>query len=268
MYSIIALDLDGTLTRNDKSISPHTRQTLLDAQQRGLKVVLASGRPTNGMTYIADDLQLSEYGGVVLAYNGGEITDWRTKEVLYRVAFPADRIQHLYDQVKAAGFHIMTYVGREIWTEEVDQYIVRSSERNRMQIRLVDNFVDAVRDVPIAKCMITGDPELLCEFEKRVVDHSDPDIIGYRSEDFYLEFVPKGIDKGRCLQKVLDHYNAKREQLIACGDGYNDLSMIEFAGLGVAMANAKEPLKKAADFITLSNEDDGVAYVVEKFSLI
>lgn len=86
----------------------------------------------------------------------------------------------------------------------------------------------------------------------------------YRSEPFFLELVPQGIDKARSLAVLLDELGMTREQMVAIGDGYNDLSMIRFAGMGVAMANAQEPVKKAADYITLSNDEDGVAAAVEK----
>ena len=89
----------------------------------------------------------------------------------------------------------------------------------------------------------------------------------YRSEAFYLELNPPAIDKANSLRMLLKHLNLTKDEMIACGDGFNDLSMIEFAGLGIAMANAKQPVKDVADFITLSNEEDGVAYAVEKFIL-
>ena len=89
----------------------------------------------------------------------------------------------------------------------------------------------------------------------------------YRSEPFFLELLPLGIDKAKCLEKLLERMQIDRKNVIACGDGFNDLSMIEFAGLGVAMANAQQVVKNAADYITLSNEEDGVAAVVEKFFL-
>ena len=87
----------------------------------------------------------------------------------------------------------------------------------------------------------------------------------YRSEPYFLELVPPGIDKARSLAVLLEKLNMKKEEMVAIGDGYNDLSMIKFAGLGVAMGNAQEPVKKAADYITLSNDEDGVAVVVERF---
>lgn len=89
----------------------------------------------------------------------------------------------------------------------------------------------------------------------------------YRSEPFFLEILPKGIDKAASLERLLAHIGMTREQMIACGDGYNDLTMIQYAGLGVAMENAVLPVRKAADFITYSNNDDGVAHVVEKFMM-
>ena len=89
----------------------------------------------------------------------------------------------------------------------------------------------------------------------------------YRSEPYFLEIMPKGIDKAQSLERLLETIGLGREQMIACGDGYNDLTMIRYAGLGVAMENAILPLKNVADYITLSNNDDGIAHVVEKFML-
>lgn len=89
----------------------------------------------------------------------------------------------------------------------------------------------------------------------------------FRSDPFFLEILPAGIDKAYGLQKLIDVLGIKREEVIACGDGYNDITMVKFAGLGVAMGNAVEQTKAAADYITLSNDDDGVAAVVEKFIL-
>lgn len=273
-YKIIALDLDGTLTRSDKKISPHTREVLIEAQEKGTKVVLASGRPTNGMSFLADELKMDRFGGTVLAFNGGEIIDWQSKEVINQVVLPDEAIPELYSFAKEKGFAIMTYCGKEILTEaEGNRYIEQSAFRNRMQIRVVDKFVDATREWGrLPKCLIVGNPDLLAVFEKEMHEWAKgkvcmDSIDFFRSEPYYLEVVPKGIDKGQCLQMVLDHYGLQREELIACGDAYNDLSMIRFAGLGVAMGNGQECVKEAADYITDSNEADGVARVVEKLLL-
>lgn len=109
-----------------------------------------------------------------------------------------------------------------------------------------------------------GDPDELIKTESELSLRLQGRISVYRSEPFFLELVPQGIDKARSLAVLLDELGMTREQMVAMGDGYNDLSMIRFAGMGVAMANAQEPVKKAADYITLSNDEDGVAAAVEK----
>lgn len=274
MYKIIALDLDGTLTRSDKKISEHTRDVLIEAQKKGMKVVLASGRPTNGMGYLADELRMSEYGGTVLAFNGGEITDWETKKILNQVVLPDEALPLLHGFAKAKGFTIMTYCGKQIFTvEEGNKYVMQSAFRNRMEIVVVDDFLKATKEWgKLPKCMIVGAPDKLEKFEQEMHEYAKgqpllQNIDFFRSEPYYLEIVPKGIDKGECLQIVLDHYGMKRDELIACGDAFNDMGMIRFAGLGVAMGNAQDCVKAVADYITDSNENDGVAKVVEKFML-
>lgn len=271
-YKIIALDLDGTLTREDKTISPYTHDVLVEAQKRGVKVVLASGRPTNGMGYLADELGMKEYGGVVLAFNGGEITDWSNGNIIYKVSFPDDAVPILCDFARQRGLTIMTYCGKQIYTEASgNKFVEKSAFRNRMDINVVDDFLKATREWgTLPKCMIVGEPDKLADFEQELREYVKAfpvmeNVDFFRSEPYYLEIVPKGIDKGLCLAKVLEHYGMTREDLIACGDAYNDLGMIRFAGLGVAMGNAQECVKNAADYITDSNEADGVAKVVEMF---
>jgi Predicted hydrolases of the HAD superfamily len=137
---------------------------------------------------------------------------------------------------------------------------------NKMKIKQVDNFLSYV-DFPIAKCIITGDGDQLIALEKEMNNHLKGTMGVYRSEPFFLELVPNGIDKAQSLSILLDKLGMTKDEMVACGDGYNDLSMIQFAGLGVAMANAQLVVKEKADFITLSNEEDGVAHVIERFLL-
>ena len=111
--------------------------------------------------------------------------------------------------------------------------------------------------------MATG----LGELEKEMYEHLKDRMGVFRSEPYFLELVPKGIDKAQSLAVLLKEIGLTREEMIAIGDGFNDLSMIQYAGLGIAMANAQEVVKENADFITLSNEEDGVAYAAEKFIL-
>lgn len=265
LYKLLVLDIDGTLTKKDKTISAHTRETLINAQKDGLCLVLASGRPTYGIAPIAEELKMSEYGGYILSYNGGEIIDWTTRELLYANVLDDKVKPYLYRCAKENGFQILSYCDEYIVTEKADdEYVRHEAFLNKMPVREVPNFLDEVT-YKLPKCLIVGNPEPLHRLELEMAEHLKGKMGVFRSEPFFLELVPEGIDKAKCLKILIGKIGVDREEMIACGDGYNDISMIEFAGLGVAMANAQEPVRNAADYITLSNEEDGVAAVVEKF---
>ena len=266
-YRLLALDLDGTLTNSKKAITPHTRETLLKAQEKGVKIILASGRPTYGIVPLAEQLELQKYEGYILAYNGGEITDWKTKEVICKNLLDPEVLPYLYECAKKNDFAIVTYDGEYVLTEKPDdEYVLKEALLNVMKIKKVDNFLEAVKH-PIAKCLIVGDPTRLAVLEKEMYAHLKDRMGVFRSEPYFLELVPKGIDKALSLAGLLEKIGISREEMIAIGDGFNDLSMIKYAGLGIAMANAQDVVKENADFITLSNEEDGVAYAAEKFIL-
>ena len=267
-YKLLALDLDGTLTNSKKQITPHTLENLIRAQQeKGLKIILASGRPTYGVAPLANALQLDKFGGFILAYNGGEIINWRTHEIMYKNLLDHDVLPYLYECAKKNDFAIVTYENEYVLTEKPDdEYVLKEALLNVMKIKKVDNFLEAVRH-PIAKCLIVGEPTHLAILEKEMQEQLKDRMGVFRSEPYFLELVPKGIDKARSLSVLLEELELKREELMAAGDGFNDLSMVRFAGMGVAMANAQDVVKENADFITLSNDEDGVAYAVEKFIL-
>lgn len=266
-YKLLVLDLDGTLTNTRKEVTEHTRTTLIKAQEQGLKIVLASGRPTYGIAPLANLLQLDKYEGYVLSYNGGEIIDWKTGELLYKNLLDPEVLPYLYQCANDNHFAIITYDGEYVLTEYPDdEYVLKEALLNVMKIKKVDNFLKAVQH-PIAKCLIVGGPTRLAVLEKEMYNHLHDRMGVFRSEPYFLELVPKGIDKAQSLAVLLKEIGMTKDEMIAVGDGFNDLSMIKYAGLGVAMSNAQEVVKENADFITLSNEEDGVAHVVEKFIL-
>ena len=263
-YHLLVLDLDGTLTNSKKEISPRNLQTLLRLQQNGVRLVLASGRPTFGIAPLADALHMKEYGGFILSYNGGEIIEWGTGRLLYKNLLPDDVLPVLYTAAVRNNQAILTYDNEYILTENPDnEYVHKEAFLNRMKIRAVDDFLEAAPR-PLPKCLIVGDPDRLIRTEAELSLRLQGQISVYRSEPSFLELVPMGSDKAQSLSVLLDKLGLTREAMVAMGDGYNDLSMIKFAGMGVAMANAQEPVKQAAEYITLSNDEDGVAAAVEE----
>ncbi len=266
-YKLLVLDLDGTLTNSRKEITPQTLDTLIQAQKLGVKVVLASGRPTYGVAPIANKLQLADFEGYILSYNGGEIVDWKTKQVLYENILEPEILPYLYECAQKYNFAIVTYHNEFVITEHPeDEYVQKEAILNVMQLQKVSNFLNAIQ-FSVAKCMIVGEPSKLVLLEKEMYEHLKERMGVYRSEPYFLELVPKGIDKAQSLSILLKKLDISREEVIACGDGFNDLSMIKFAGLGVAMENAQDIVREHADYITFSNDNDGVAHVIKEFIL-
>lgn len=264
-YKLIVLDLDGTLTNSQKEISPRNREVLIRAQKRGIRLVLASGRPTYGIVPLATELQMEQFGGFILSYNGGEIIDWQTGNIVYENVLPDEIIPILYECAHTHQLSILSYDGTEIVTENPeDPYVIKEASLNKMNIRKAHNFLTELK-LPVPKCLIVGDPTQLLQVESELSIRLQGRINVFRSEPYFLELVPQGIDKALSLAVLLEKTQIQREEIMAIGDGYNDLSMIRFAGFGIAMENAQVPVKIAADYITLSNDEDGVAEAIERF---
>ena len=266
-YRAIALDLDGTLTNHEKVVTPKTREALLKAAAKGTVIILASGRPTYGIEPVAECLELNQRGGYILSYNGGNIVNAKTGEKLFSQFLPDEVIPELYAYAKEHGHALLGYAGNEIITEMPDdQYVKEESRINKMNIRKVDNLFESLEPHP-TKLLMTGDPTLMLKAEEELVEKLGDRMDIFRSAPFFLELVPKGIDKAKSLTRLLTKINLTPADLIAFGDGYNDLSMLKLAGMGVAMENAAPEVRAEADYVTLSNEEDGVAAALEHFNM-
>lgn len=266
-YSIIALDLDGTLTNSEKIITPRTFDALMKAQREGVRLVLASGRPTFSIAALANQLQLADYGGYVLSYNGGRIIDWCEKTVIFSQVVDQKLVPILYDFAEKAQLPIVTYLPEAILASKNEgEYLAEEARINGMPVVVAQNFVEEAMQISggSTKFLIPGEPELLIQLESEMKAALSEQMEVFRSAPFFLELPPKGIDKAQSLQRLLTHLGLERESLMAFGDGFNDLSMIQFAGQGVAMANAVEEVKSIADFVTTSNEEDGIAHALEQ----
>lgn len=265
---VLALDLDGTLTNDEKIVTPRTRAALDAAVEQGVTIVLASGRPTAGILPLAKELGLDKKGGCILAYNGGKIVDCRTGETLYQVQLPAEEVPKLCAFAAEQDVAILTYNTEGIVCErDRDEWANKECFTTKLPMIHVDDLAGYV-DYPICKMLITLDParrDAVCEEgRKRFAGRVDL----YPSSPFFIEAVPMGVAKDASLAALLERLGLTRENLMACGDGLNDRSMIEFAGVGVAMQNAEEAVKAAADYVTAAdNNHDGVAEAVEKFIL-
>lgn len=264
---ILVLDIDGTLTNSNKEITENTKKGIMNIQERGHIVMLASGRPTPGMKRYAQELELEKYGGYLLSFNGGRIINCRTGEIIYQRVLPPQAIPGLYRFAMDHDCGLITYFGDNIILgTRMDDYIRLESKINGMPVKQVDNFLDYV-DFEANKFLMTAPPEQAEKYVE-ILQEKYGDILSvYRSEPFFIEIMPKNVDKATSLDRMLETVGLTRENTICCGDGFNDMTMIEYAGIGVAMANAQPPVKEVADYITKSNDEDGIVHVIDKFIL-
>ena len=268
---VLALDLDGTLTNDNKEITARTRAALDAALAKGVTVVLASGRPTAGVTPVAQDLGLGQPGraGAILSYNGGAIVDCGPgHRVLWHQDLPAPMVPALCAFAKEQNVAIVTYNQEGIVTERPeDPWAQREGFTNKLPMIKVEDLAAYV-NYPVNKMLITLDPVRLPPVLKAGLERFNGQIDLYSSSPFFIEAVPLGVAKDHSLAALLDRMGLTRENLMACGDGMNDRSMIRYAGVGVAMANAEGPVKAEADYVTTAdNNHDGVAEAVERFIL-
>ena len=264
---VLALDLDGTLTNSQKEVTPRTRAALDAAIAKGVTIVLASGRPTAGVLPLAKELGLDKKGGCILSYNGGKIIDCRTGQTLVQHAFPADLIEPVCTFSRYWNVVPLTYDKNGIVTEDADAAYVKEEARiNKIPARQVENLPAEIQ-WPINKLLLVGDPVDMPHVEELMQQKFAGKLSIYRSAPFFIETMPLGVEKSASLALLLKNMDLGPENLMACGDGWNDLPMIRYAGMGVAMGNAVPEVKQAAKYVTADNEHDGVGLAVEKFIL-
>lgn len=267
-YKLLVLDVDGTLLNDAKEITKRTLSALLKIQQMGVRVVLASGRPSYGLMKVAKTLELGNYGGFILSYNGCQIINAQNGEILFERRISPEMLPYLEKKARKNGFALFTYHDNLILTNNSDdEHVLDEAELNDLVVIEEEEFSTAIDFAP-CKCMLVSDDEAaLVALEEHWKKRLSGVLDVFRSEPFFLEVVPCSVDKANTLGALLEHLGVKREEVMAIGDGTCDVAMLQLAGMGVAMGQAPDSVKACADYITASNEEDGVAAAVEKMIL-
>jgi Cof subfamily protein (haloacid dehalogenase superfamily) len=265
-YRAIATDLDGTLLRTDKSVSPRTRDAVLAAEDAGMLVVIATGRPPRWIAPVVD--QLGDRGLVVCA-NGASVYDPARHELVERTDLDPDVVRSIVDDV-AVRFPDALFGVEQGFEFAVDEAI----EHRHGDLRLMESWrlpgirigpIRSFLDRPVTKLIIRfpddtppGSPDAVAAVvgERALVTHS--------TSETFLELSHPDVHKAATVERLLLEAGVAPAEVVAFGDMPNDRELIEWAGLGVAVANAHPKLKAVADEVTASNDDDGVAQVIER----
>ncbi|MBE6053514.1 MAG: sugar-phosphatase [Clostridium sartagoforme] len=267
MYKLVAIDMDGTLLKEDKTISERTKNAIQSAREMGVTVVLATGRPIEGVSRYLEELNMYSDYDYVLSYNGALIQKTKSKEAVAKVALKGEDLHYLRNLSNELGVHIHAFSEEKgLITPKNSKYTEVEANINNIEIHEmnIDNISD---DEVIIKIMMIDEPEILGPAMEKLPKDVYEKYTVVRSTPFFLEFLNKEVNKGVGVEMLAKYLGIKREEVMTLGDAGNDLHMIEYAGLGVAMANAFDEVKKAADYITDTNENDGVAKAIEKFIL-
>ncbi len=275
MIKTILLDIDGTLTNSKKEITPLTKQALLNAQEKGIKLCLASGRATHGLWNLAHELKMDEYDGYLISYNGARVTNANETKEYFSNFLNKDRARELIRHL--SKFEELVYVleeGNYVITKDCFNNTITYKDKPfnvlkyeaRMNNLLIREEYDLLKylDHDTPKVLTYASPEYLRANYQEMMDGFD-DMNAVFSADFFFEFTNKGIDKGNVIKDVLsDKLGLKLEEMLAFGDAENDITMLKTVGLGVCMANGQDKAKEAADMICGDNDHDGIAYALEK----
>lgn len=266
----IFLDIDGTLTNSKKEITPKTLHALKAAQDKGIRLVIASGRPAKGLMKYGEILDMPAHHGLFVAYNGARIIDCENQEVLVDITMKPEDVKAVLHHVKQFDvIPIVTY-GEYMVVEDVYNCMVSDEGRkfnviayesrsNNYRLMEVENMEDFFEDFPVNKILTAGDSDYLAAHWQEMQAPFRDTLSCMFTSHFYYEYCSKGINKGTSLAQAMQELNILPEECMAFGDAENDISMIQYAGIGVAMGNASDDVKAAADEVTLSNEEDGIA---------
>jgi Cof subfamily protein (haloacid dehalogenase superfamily) len=264
-YSLLVLDVDGTLLNDKREITTSVLATLLKVQQMGVQIVLASGRSTHGLRPIARMLELDKYNGYILSYNGGQIIHMPTNELLFERRMNPEDIPYIAKQANNYHFALLTYHNDTIITNDARNiHVQEEALRNNMRLAETTDFMSRITFSP-CKCMLVSDDEAaLAHLENKLKRRLSGSLDVFRSETYFLEVVPPQINKADTLGVLMAKLSVPPEAVMAIGDGICDIGMIQMAGLGIAMGHADEKVKRCADYTTASNDEDGVAKAIEE----
>ena len=264
------LDMDGTTLDNARRISDKNMEALKKTILAGHEVVVTTGRPSASAGYLLKEHHLDEIGcRYVLAYNGGMLLDCVSNQVIFKKTLPLTYVKELADAARRRGIYIHTYGDDKVVTEREDENLAHYMNKTSMKAHVVKDIAEALKEEPCKMLAVDiKDHESLEVFKEEMKQWAKGKVDMYFSCPEYLEIVPIGVCKGEALKAFCKAHGIAVEHAVAVGDEGNDISMLQAAGIGCAVAHAMEEVKRAADYVTeRDNDQSAIAEVVEKFVL-
>lgn len=273
-YKLVCIDMDGTLLNGHSNISERNKDALKKAVKKGVQVAISTGRIFASADYFADLIGIKTD---LISCNGAYIKNRSTNEVIYNNTLTNEQVLKIHNSIKGHNFRIMYYTHDtaivdspfpENHTYNVTNKLVSDEKKVKFFITSDINKILEIYSNKIIKVICiddSDDKDTLFKVKDNLLKFSDIETVS--SGDNNFEIMQKDVSKGHAARILSEKLGIKQEEVICIGDNENDLSMIKFAGLGVAMGNGSDIVKEVADYITDTNVNDGVAKVIEKFIL-
>jgi len=264
MYKLIAIDMDGTLLKDDKTISIENYCAIQKAKEAGVKIVLATGRPLNGIKKYLSHLDLITEHDYTVVFGGAAVLNNKTEKIISRNILDLKDWNYLFSLSQKLKINIHVLTETSCITPKDNKYSNQEAAMNNIPL-IIDNPTNMKENLTLIKIMFIDEPALISEAISSLPKELYDKYTVVQSAPYYLEFLNINANKGLGVKALAKSLNIKQEEVICIGDAGNDTDMVLYAGLGVAMENGFEELKEVANFITLSNENHGVAHVINKF---
>jgi hypothetical protein len=265
-YNTLVLDCDGTLLNSKGMIDPLTKETLINLQEAGNRLILASGRPALGMIDFVKELQLDKFDSHYISFNGAEIFSAKNNEKIYERYLELDEQEKVYDFILSKDLTILTYHHEDIILSGEGPHVHEESRMTGMNEIIAPTYFEK-NENPHPKVMGVGDREIVEKYQKKYFDGFTEKTSVTTSQPYFIEFINSSVSKGAALKFLEDQFDFSLAHSIGVGDSHNDISLIEATAKGIGVHNAVDSLKEVADEVTQSNDELGVVEVVNKYFL-
>lgn len=264
-FKLLVLDVDGTLLNSNREISNRTVATLRKVQQMGIKVALSSGRPASGIKNLVEALDLKTYDGYLIVHNGSQVVSARTGEIVFERRIDSSMIPYLEKKSAKLGLTMAYYEGDEVVSTDISNpHIIDEAQMNGMRLRQEKSLSESMKEWPHEVILVHDDEQVILGLEDHMQRHLNGVMDTIHSNPYYLEVVGYQVGKSYAMSALVQKLGIEMEYVLAIGDGVADINMLQMAGVGVAMGNASEAVRRCADFTTLTNDQDGAALAIEK----
>lgn len=264
-YKLIVLDVDGTMLNSNREVTKRTVQTLRRVQQMGIKVALASGRPTYGILPLARQIDLDVYEGYIISYNGAQVMEAKDGQIIFERRIDPQMVPYIEKKARKMGLTMAYYDGNEVVSDDISNpHVADEAQMNGMSLRQDEMISVGMDDWPSEIMLVSDDEQALNSLEQHMQRHLAGVMDTIHSNPYYLEIVGYQVGKSYAMSALVQKMGIQMSEVLAIGDGAADINMIQMAGTGVAMGNATEGVRRCADFTTLSNDEDGAAVAIER----